>query len=169
MTDQGPEYQGAVEPLLRTFGVFHDMVPPSASWRMGLAERHGAVLKVMLMKMIKERTIIGLDELQTAVVAATTARNLQTRVAGYSPMQLIFGKEISMPGNLMETIAGQFHFKVSQPQTMDEANHRAASIRRAATEAYQWLEANEPEEGSRLKSTAAEDGTVGGGHAGHVL
>ncbi|CAK9016095.1 unnamed protein product [Durusdinium trenchii] len=73
-----------------------------------------------------------------------------------------------MPGNLMETIAGQFHFKVSQPQTMDEANHRAASIRRAATEAYQWLEANEPEEGSRLKSTAAEDGTVGGGHAGHV-
>ena len=143
MTDQGPEYQGAVEPLLRTFGVFHDMVPPSASWRMGLAERHGAVLKVMLMKMIKERTIIGLEEMQTAVVAATTARNLQTRVAGYSPMQLIFGKEVSVPGNLMEAIAGQFHFKVSQPQTMDEAHHRAASIRRAATEAYQWLEANE--------------------------
>ncbi|CAK9108279.1 9 kDa polypeptide (PSI-C) (Photosystem I iron-sulfur center) (Photosystem I subunit VII) (PsaC), partial [Durusdinium trenchii] len=65
------------------------------------------------------------------------------RVAGYSPMQLIFGKEISVPGNLMEAIAGQFQFKVSQPQTMDEAYHRAAAIRRAATEAYQWLEANE--------------------------
>ena len=143
MSDQGPEYQGAVEPLLRTFGVFHDMVPPSASWRMGLAERHGAVLKVMLMKMIKQSTIIGLEEMQTATVAATAARNLQARVAGYSPMQLIFGKEISMPGNLMEAIAGQFQFKVSQPQTMDEAYHRAAAIRRAATEAYQWLEANE--------------------------
>ncbi|CAK8991626.1 unnamed protein product [Durusdinium trenchii] len=40
-------------------------------------------------------------------------KNLQTRVAGYSPMQLIFGKEVSVPGNLMEAIAGQFHFKVS--------------------------------------------------------
>ena len=43
----------------------------------------------------------------------------------------------------MEAIAGQFKFQVANPQTMDEAIHRASSIRRAATEAYQWLEASD--------------------------
>ncbi|CAK9117104.1 unnamed protein product [Durusdinium trenchii] len=143
MTDQGPEFQGQVESLLRTFSIYHDMVPPSASWRMGLAERHGSVLKLLVMKIIKEKTIIGLEEVQTAVASAVASRNLQARVAGFSPAQLIFGKEMSLPGNLMEAIAGQFKFQVANPQTMDEAIHRASSIRRAATEAYQWLEASD--------------------------
>lgn len=74
MTDQGPEYRGVVEQLLRTFAVFHDMVPPTAHWRMALSERHGAVIKLLVMKIIKEVTARGLDDLQTAVTAAVTAR-----------------------------------------------------------------------------------------------
>ena len=35
--------------------------------------------------MIKERTIIGLEEMQTAVVAATAARNLQSQVMFNEP------------------------------------------------------------------------------------
>ena len=50
---------------------------------------------------------------------------------------------MSLPGNLMEAIAGQFKFQISNPQTMEEAIHRASSIRRAATEAFQWLEASD--------------------------
>ena len=92
MTDQGPEFQGAVEGILRTFSVYPDMVPPSASWRMGLAERHGAVLKLMVMKIIKEKTVMGLEEVETTVAAAVAARNLQSRVSGFSPIQLIFGR-----------------------------------------------------------------------------
>jgi len=69
MTDQGSEFHGQLEPLLTTFGTFHEMVPPTAHWRMSLAERHGAVLKVLLMKIIKEQSIIGLQQLQMAVVA----------------------------------------------------------------------------------------------------
>ena len=82
MTDQGSEFHGQLEPLLTTFGTFHEMVPPTAHWRMSLAERHGAVLKVLLMKIIKEQSIIGLQQLQMAVVAATAARNSQARIAG---------------------------------------------------------------------------------------
>ena len=85
MTDQGPEFQGQVESLLRTFSIYHDMVPPSASWRMGLAERHGSVLKLLVMKIIKEKTVIGLEEVQTAVASAVASRNLQARVAGNFP------------------------------------------------------------------------------------
>lgn len=54
MTDQGSEFRGQLEALLHSFAVFHVMVPLTAHWRMSRAERHGAVLKVFLMKVIKE-------------------------------------------------------------------------------------------------------------------
>ena len=65
MSDGGSEFCGSLEALLRTFQVFHDMVPPTAHWRMAIAERHGAVLKLMLMKVIKEQSVAGIEEVQT--------------------------------------------------------------------------------------------------------
>ncbi|CAL1140460.1 unnamed protein product [Cladocopium goreaui] len=129
--------------LLVTFAVFHDVVPPSAHWRMALAERHGAVLKVLLMKVIKETTVVGLEDLKQAVVSVTASRNRQARVSGFSPIQLVFGKECGAPNNLMDTLAGHMKFQLSQPSTVDESFQRASQIRKAATEAFQWMEANE--------------------------
>lgn len=143
MTDQGPEYRGVVEQLMRTFGVFHDMVPPTAHWRMALSERHGAVIKLLVMKIIKETTAIGLDDLQTAVTAAISARNRQARVGGFSPVQLVFGKDTSIPSHLMEALSGQFKFQLSTPTTIEDSFRRSADMRKAATDAFQWLEANE--------------------------
>eukprot|EP00435_Cladocopium_sp_Y103_P008686 s1575_g2.t1 len=143
MTDQGSEFRGHLEALLRTFAIFHEIVPPTAHWRMSLAERHGAVLKVMLMKVIKELTVIGLEEVQTAVVSVTAARNRQARVAGFSPVQLVFGKDTSIPSNLMDAMAGQFHFQLARPDSTDESFQRAAQMRKAANDAFQWMEATD--------------------------
>jgi len=143
MTDQGTEFRGILEYLLTTFAVFHDVVPPTAHWRMSLAERHGAVLKVMLMKVIKETTVIGLEDLKQAVVSVTASRNRQARVAGFSPIQLVFGKECGAPNNLMDTLAGHMKFQLAQPASVDESFHRAAQIRKAANDAFQWMEASE--------------------------
>ena len=143
MTDQGSEFKGTLEPLLQTFAIFHEMVPPTAHWRMSLAERHGAVLKVILMKMTKEHSILGLDDLQTAVVSACASRNRHARVAGFSPIQLVFGKDTSIPTNLMDAMAGQFQFQLARPDSTEEAFHRAAQMRRAASDAFQWMEATD--------------------------
>ena len=143
MTDQGSEFKGELEQLLATFGVFHEMVPPTAHWRMSLAERHGAVLKVLLMKIIKEQSIVGLGQLQMAVIAATAARNSQARVSGFSPTQLVFGKDTSMPTNLMEALAGQFHYQLARPTSPEDSFFRASQIRKAASDAFQWMEASD--------------------------
>ena len=143
MTDQGSEYQGVLEQLLRTFAVFHDMVPPTAHWRMALAERHGAVLKLLIMKIVKEVAAFGLDEMRTVVTSAVASRNRQARVSGFSPIQLVFGKDTSVPSNLMEALAGQFKFQMTKPTTVDDTFRRAAQIRKAAPDAFQWLEAND--------------------------
>ena len=110
---------------------------------MALAERHGAVLKVLLVKVIKETTVVGLEDLKQAVVSVTASRNRQARVSGFSPIQLVFGKECGAPNNLMDTLAGHMKFQLSQPSTVDESFQRASQIRKAATEAFQWMEANE--------------------------
>ena len=143
MTDQGSEFQGVIEQLLRTFAVFHDMVPPTAHWRMALAERHGAVLKLLMLKVIKETTAIGLDDIQTALTSTVASRNRQARVSGFSPLQLVFGKDTSIPSNLMEALAGQFKFQLSKPIDAEEAFRRAAQMRKAASDAFVWLEAND--------------------------
>ena len=46
----------------------------------------------MVMKIIKEKTVMGLEEVETTVAAAVAARYLQSRLSGFSPIQLIFGR-----------------------------------------------------------------------------
>eukprot|EP00435_Cladocopium_sp_Y103_P039904 s522_g10.t1 len=143
ITDQGAEFKGILEPLLKTFAIFHEMVPPTAHWRMSLAERYGAVLKVLLMKVIKEMVVVGLEDLQSAVASLTASRNQQVRVAGFSPVQLVFGRDNIMPGNLMNALAGQMKFQLARPTSTEESFMRAAQFRKAAADAFQWMEASE--------------------------
>lgn len=86
---------------------------------MSLAERHGAVLKVLLMKVIKETVVTGLEDLQSAVALVTASRNQQVRVAGCSPVQLVFGRDSTMPGTLMGALAGQMKFQLSRPASVE--------------------------------------------------
>ena len=130
--------------LLRTFQVYHDIVPPTAHWRMALAERHGAVLKLMIMKVVKEKSIMGIDELQSAVVASTAARNMQARVSGFSPMQLVLGRENPLPGNLMDAMEhGYLHYQISDPLSIEDSFRGSLDIRRSAEQAFQWIQSNE--------------------------
>ena len=132
MTDQGTEFRGVLEPLLKTFAVFHEMVPPTAHWRMSLAERHGAVLKVLLMKVIKETVVTGLEDLQSAVASVTASRNQQVRVAGYSPIQLVFGRDSTMPGNLMDALAGQMKFPTFPTDVGGRVFHEISSTEKGS-------------------------------------
>ena len=144
MSDGGTEFGGSLEMLLRTFQVYHDIVPPTAHWRMALAERHGAVLKLMIMKVVKEKSIMGIDELQSAVVASTAARNMQARVSGFSPMQLVLGRENPLPGNLMDAMEhGYLHYQISDPLSIEDSFRGSLDIRRSAEQAFQWIQSNE--------------------------
>ena len=95
------------------------------------------------MKIVKEVAAFGLDEMRTVVTSAVASRNRQARVSGFSPIQLVFGKDTSVPSNLMEALAGQFKFQMTKPTTVDDTFRRAAQIRKAASDAFQWLEAND--------------------------
>ena len=105
LTDAGTEFAGMLETVNEIFGVMHEVVPEGAKWRLGHAERHGAILKVMIMKMVKSHTLNGIDEVRMAVTAACAAKNRLLNHGGVSPMQAVTGKNLMIPTSLMDQIA----------------------------------------------------------------
>ena len=143
MSDQGSEFMGQLEPVLKTFAVMHEIVPPTAHWRMALAERHGSILKLMMMKIVAQVSAVGMEDMKMVVSSAVTARNQQARISGFSPLQLVFGKDVSVPPNLMMAMEGQMKYHMSMPTDVEDAFRRASNVRAAAVDAYRWLETNE--------------------------
>lgn len=143
MSDQGSEFMGQLEPMLKTFAVMHEVVPPTAHWRVALAERHGAVLKLMMMKMVNEVSANNINDMRMVLSSAITARNQQARISGFSPLQLVFGKDVNIPPNLMMALEGQLKYHMAMPTDTEDAFRRASNVRAAAVDAFRWLETNE--------------------------
>ena len=89
VTDGGPEFQGSVGVMLELLGIVQEVVPEGAKWRLGQAERHGAVLKLMMMKMVKGMGLRGLKDMRHALLAAVAAKNRTLNRGGVSPMQAV--------------------------------------------------------------------------------
>ena len=110
--------------------VYHEVVPPAAKWRMGLAERHGAVLKLLIMKTMVAATARGFDEVSQYVLSAVAARNRQVRVGGFSPTQIVLGKDVAIPSSLLDQLeTGHFKYVMNQDLAFDKARRRNAQIR----------------------------------------
>lgn len=96
MSDQGSEFMGQLEPALKTFAVTHKVVPPTAHWRMALADRHGSVLKLMMMKIINQVSAHNMEDMKMVLASAVTVRNQQARI----PLH-VCGKDVSIPPHLL--------------------------------------------------------------------
>ena len=144
MSDAGTEYAAETESLLRAFDVYHEMVPPATKWRMGLAERHGAVLKLLVMKTVYSTSAKGYSETKECVMAATAARNRQAIISGFSPTQIVLGKDVAIPSSLLEQLhKGHFKYVLNQDLAFDAARRRNEQIRQAAEQAFIWMDGSE--------------------------
>ena len=124
--------------VARAYNIFHDIVPPTAKWRMGLAERHGAILKLLVMKTIVEVTAKGYREVSECVLSAVAARNRQVRVGGFSPT------DVAISSSLLEQLEkGHFKYVLNQDLSFDEARRRSEQICQAAEAAFLWADSNE--------------------------
>ncbi len=73
---------------------------PEAHWQNSRIERHGGILQVMLKKMDLEDSIDSYEKLTMALHQATMTKNRWSRVKGYSPEMLVFGKQPRIPGSI---------------------------------------------------------------------
>eukprot|EP00435_Cladocopium_sp_Y103_P044148 s1245_g12.t1 len=143
LTDGGMEFAGAVEVLNDLMGVVHDTIPEGAKWRLGHAERHGGILKLMLLKMLKGMNLEGLDDMRMAVTAACTAKNRLCNHGGISPLQAVTGRNSLIPASLMTQIcSGRMKFVLNQDLDREECLRRAERIRQGAIESFHWLDSH---------------------------
>ena len=143
LTDAGTEYSGAVDVLNEIFGVMHDIIPEGAKWRLGQAERHGSILKLMMMKMTREKNIVGKEDMRMAASAACAAKNRLCNHGGVSPLQAVTGRNAVLPASLMTQIcSGKMRFVVNNDVEKEESLRRAERIRMAAVESFHWIDAH---------------------------
>eukprot|EP00913_Durusdinium_trenchii_P029093 g27278.t1 len=144
ITDGGTEFQGSLGRLNDLFAVQHEVVPDQAKWRLGHAERHGAVVKVMMMKVVTELQIDNLRDMQCALSSCFAAKNRIIGQSGVAPLQAVTGRSNPLPGSLLAQItSGKVKFKANEDLILDEALRRGERIRAAAIEACHWLDAHE--------------------------
>ena len=98
----------------------------------------------MILKIVKELNLTGLDDIRMAVVSATSSKNRLLNHGGVSPLQAVTGRNHVLPGSLMNQIAsGKLRFVVNQELNREECLQRAERIRSAAVEAFLWIDSHE--------------------------
>lgn len=144
LTDGGMEFAGAVETLNDLMGVLHEQVPEGAKWRLGHGERHGSILKLMLLKMMRGMSLDGCDDMRMAVTAACAAKNRLCNHGGISPLQAVTGRNAVIPASLMTQIcSGKMKFVLNQDLDREECLRRAERIRQGAIESFHWIDSHQ--------------------------
>ena len=89
-----------------------------AHWQHGKIERHGSILKDMINRVVREAKVKGEEQMEWLAMECTQAKNMLIREHGFSPNQLVFGKEPRVFGEIEEN--GEpcaYHFNCSDPKS----------------------------------------------------
>ena len=101
LTDNGCEFNNnAMRELGDLLGVEVRTTAAESPWSNGITERHNCLIGSMLNKIITEQNC----SLGLALAWAVNAKNTLANVFGYSPHQLVFGKNPSLPGVLTDKL-----------------------------------------------------------------
>ena len=103
LTDGGPEFQGKVEQGFETYGVMLHIIDSNAPWQAGKVERRGMWVKQRLETEIAPGTSVVLNEkdLEELCTQLIAHKNQYFSRGGYSQAQLVFGKNVRVPDDLL--------------------------------------------------------------------
>eukprot|EP00435_Cladocopium_sp_Y103_P008145 s2059_g2.t1 len=143
-TDGGKEFEDVVQRLSKLLDFRHEVVPPGAKWRQGQVERHGAVIKLMMMRVILTHNISGLEDMKLVATSCFNAKNRLCNRMGLSPLQAVTGRNTVVPTSVMEQLcSGQVKCTVNDELQVNEALRRAERIRAAAVDSFNWIDSSE--------------------------
>ena len=94
-------FQGDCQAGLSSLGVVVDMVPASAHHQLGTIERHNALFRLMMDKVVDSTQAVTDEQMRQCCVAVCSARNSLIRRCGRSPNQAVFGRTPKLPGGLL--------------------------------------------------------------------
>ena len=103
ISDGGPEFQRDFGEGLELRSIFQPLTDASSPWQNGLAERHGGEVKRRVVRDLTEggSIIDNLDDLQSILSYMVVCKNQRYSRAGFSPAQLVFGRGLRVPEELL--------------------------------------------------------------------
>lgn len=122
--------------FLQKHGIKSKTSAPEAHWQNSRIERHGGILQLMLKKMDIEESIDSYEKLTLALHQATMTKNRWSRVRGYSPEMLVFGKQPKIPGSVVSDDELSSHAMATSQMTEGQRFRHELAIREQAQRAF---------------------------------
>ena len=97
IVDQDPEFHRHLITYCDLMAIQLQYAVLSAKWKNAKAERHGAMAKIMLIRIIVELDLTEVSELRYAVQQVFSAKNRLLRSCGWSPLQAAQGRDSIVP------------------------------------------------------------------------
>eukprot|EP00971_Amphidinium_carterae_P172783 3425159-Amphidinium_carterae.1 len=131
--DADPAFRGTFGEGCGRLGIELLHVPADRHSQLGRIERHNAVLRVTLLKMISEHSVHTPEDLDTTLQAAVSAKNSLSRRAGVSPHIAAFGRMPRVPEQLL---SDEHNAHLHQSLTTDQQVRRSMRLRLAAQKTF---------------------------------
>ena len=90
--DAGGEFAAEVAAWHGRSGILHEVVPAEAHHRLGKIERRNSLMRTLTERVIDERGVHNIEELNKVLPAITFSMNSSTYSYGRSPFQAVFGR-----------------------------------------------------------------------------
>ncbi|CAE7224945.1 RE2 [Symbiodinium sp. CCMP2592] len=151
LSDAGSEFQKEFATGLELQSVFHHVVDADSPWQNGVAERHGGEVKRRLLRELAEgkSVLTSRDDIDLMLYHLTAAKNMWYTRAGYSPAQLVFGRNPRIPEELLSDLVSSAPGRqamASDPTNLEGSERayvQSCIIRQRARELMFEKEANE--------------------------
>ena len=112
------------------------MEAAEASWTRGLVERHGAYVRSMVEKMVHDGVPDDMSA-QSLFDRATSAKNMMSRIRGYSPSQWVLATQPRIPESHRIDDEDEHHVLHKDiPENQDDEFARSIRVRDAARRAF---------------------------------
>ena len=102
MTDRAKPFLRDVAQEVADHGCFFDTAAKAAPWQIGAVERHGGIWKGMFKKVAYAEQINTREGVLLTAAACNQAKNSLSRKHGFAPTQLVLGKDIRLPADLVD-------------------------------------------------------------------
>ena len=100
--DPGAPYAKHFRDYVERRGIFLEVVPAEAHWRIGLIERRNAVLRDILERIIDAEAVMTFEDFDMALESAVRALNSMTYSHGRPPYMAVFGQIPRVGGGLLQ-------------------------------------------------------------------
>ena len=135
-SDRAKPFLAQFSEALAAEGCYFEAAARASPWQLGQIERHGAIWKNMMKKVVWSEQVAGRESMLHATAAVNQAKNSLVRKSGFSPMQWVLGRNMRLPSDLTDDSEAIRLGALALSMTPGTRFYQKTKLRFAAREAF---------------------------------